>query len=262
MFVFSVRDMRVSGQAAVVLAAVQHVDEDASVLVNLSVHEVEVSQTTAGETELSDAIIHPASTPFSGIVAGARRKTVGRRRTGFRLCVSMTLVPYLARPRLSQTRRLPRHIAQAPRFERWQSRCRSIKIEQRAASRGTSPSRPLALGDEIRPTADDPGVAMPLEFVSLEYPPGSACPSRIVCKPVGKRRYAAWLGDEFLGHAIARVDGCGQVKRHATKPSQGELTVMRHCSPCWHSTDRLATQGSSHSRHVLPGRPRRGKQPS
>jgi hypothetical protein len=48
---------------------------------------------------------------------------------------------------------------------------------------------------------------MPPEFVSLEYPPGSACSSRVLCKPVGKRRYAAWLGDEFLGHAIARVDG-------------------------------------------------------
>jgi hypothetical protein len=45
------------------------------------------------------------------------------------------------------------------------------------------------------------------EVVSLEYPPGCVSPSCILCKPVGKRRYAAWLGNEFLGYAIARVDG-------------------------------------------------------
>lgn len=48
---------------------------------------------------------------------------------------------------------------------------------------------------------------MPPELVSLDYPPGSVCRSHVSCKPVGKRRYAAWLGDEFLGLAIARVDG-------------------------------------------------------
>jgi hypothetical protein len=45
------------------------------------------------------------------------------------------------------------------------------------------------------------------ELVSLDYPPGAMCPSHVICKPVGKRRFAAWLGDKFLGHAIARVDG-------------------------------------------------------
>ena len=48
---------------------------------------------------------------------------------------------------------------------------------------------------------------MPQELVSLDYPSGAVCPSRVICKPVGKRRFSAWLGDEFLGHAIARVDG-------------------------------------------------------
>jgi len=27
-----------------------------------------------------------------------------------------------------------------------------------------------------------------------------------MCKSVGRHRFAAWLGDEFLGHAIARVE--------------------------------------------------------
>jgi len=48
---------------------------------------------------------------------------------------------------------------------------------------------------------------MPQELVSLDYPPGSVCRSRVSCKPVGKRRYAVWLGDELLGLAIAHVDG-------------------------------------------------------
>jgi hypothetical protein len=48
---------------------------------------------------------------------------------------------------------------------------------------------------------------MPAEFVLLDYPPQCERPSRVLCKPAGKRRYSAWLGNEFLGHAIARVDG-------------------------------------------------------
>lgn len=48
---------------------------------------------------------------------------------------------------------------------------------------------------------------MPAELVSLDYPPGSVSPSHVLCKAVGERRYAAWLGDKFLGHAIARIDG-------------------------------------------------------
>jgi hypothetical protein len=82
MFVFTVRDMRVSGQAAAVLAAVQHVDEDASVFVNLSMHEVEVSLTTAGATELRDAIIHAGFDPVlrnsSGGTALDRRQAPHR----------------------------------------------------------------------------------------------------------------------------------------------------------------------------------------
>jgi hypothetical protein len=48
---------------------------------------------------------------------------------------------------------------------------------------------------------------MPKELVPLDYPPGSVSPLHVICRHVGKRRYAAWLGDEFIGHAIARVDG-------------------------------------------------------
>jgi hypothetical protein len=42
--------------------------------------------------------------------------------------------------------------------------------------------------------------------------PGSDTPTSVVCKPAGKRRYAAWVDDQFLGHAIARVDGTWAVK--------------------------------------------------
>jgi hypothetical protein len=48
---------------------------------------------------------------------------------------------------------------------------------------------------------------MPPELVSHDCPPGSVCRSLVSCKPVGWRRHAAWLGNEFLGLAIARVDG-------------------------------------------------------
>jgi hypothetical protein len=48
---------------------------------------------------------------------------------------------------------------------------------------------------------------MAQELVSIDYPPGSTYSLCILWKPVAKRRYAAWLGDEFLGYAIARVDG-------------------------------------------------------
>jgi hypothetical protein len=50
---------------------------------------------------------------------------------------------------------------------------------------------------------------MPQGLVSLDHPPGAGDLSSVICKPVGERRFAPWLDDEFLGHAIARVDGMG-----------------------------------------------------
>jgi copper chaperone CopZ len=63
MFIFSVKDMRVSSQAAAVLNAVNHADGHASVSINLSTHEVHISPSTAGATELSDAISHAGFDP-------------------------------------------------------------------------------------------------------------------------------------------------------------------------------------------------------
>lgn len=63
MFIFSVKDMRVSSQAAAVLKAVNHADADASVSINLVAHEVHILPRTAGATELSDAIAHAGFDP-------------------------------------------------------------------------------------------------------------------------------------------------------------------------------------------------------
>ena len=64
MFIFSVRDMRVSSQAAAVVEAVNHVDVNASVSINLLAHEVRIAPRTAGATELSDAIAHAGFDPM------------------------------------------------------------------------------------------------------------------------------------------------------------------------------------------------------
>lgn len=66
MFVFKVHDMRVSGQAAAVMAAVRHVDENASVVIDLPQNEVRISPVTAGATALSDAIAHAGFNPVLG----------------------------------------------------------------------------------------------------------------------------------------------------------------------------------------------------
>jgi len=63
MFIFSVKDMRVSSQAAAVLAAVNHVDVNAYVFINLLAHEIRIVPTSAGATELSDAIAHAGFDP-------------------------------------------------------------------------------------------------------------------------------------------------------------------------------------------------------
>lgn len=56
MFTFTIRDMRVSGQADAVVDAVKHTDRNAFVVVNLTTHEVQISPTIAGAAELSEAI--------------------------------------------------------------------------------------------------------------------------------------------------------------------------------------------------------------
>ena len=64
---------------------------------------------------------------------------------------------------------------------------------------------------------------MPPELVSLDYPPGSMCRAHVSCKPVGKRRYAVWLDEKFLGHAIARVDGLWTSKTPREETFPGRL---------------------------------------
>jgi hypothetical protein len=44
-------------------------------------------------------------------------------------------------------------------------------------------------------------------FVTVAFPPGADSSLRIRRTPAGKRHFSAWLNHEFLGHAIARVDG-------------------------------------------------------
>jgi len=61
------------------------------------------------------------------------------------------------------------------------------------------------------------------ELVSLDYPPGATCPSHVICKPVGKRRFAGWLDDEFLGLAIERVDGMWTRKRPYDQTHPGRV---------------------------------------
>ena len=73
MFIFSVRDMRVSSQAAVLLEALNHVDINASVSINLSTHEVQIAPRTAGATELSDAMAHAGFDPELMNCNGAAR---------------------------------------------------------------------------------------------------------------------------------------------------------------------------------------------
>lgn len=58
------------------------------------------------------------------------------------------------------------------------------------------------------------------DFVTVAFPPGTESALRIRCAPAGKRRFTAWLDREFLGHAIARVDGtwAGKSPREETYP--------------------------------------------
>ena len=82
---------------------------------------------------------------------------------------------------------------------------------------------------------------MPLEeFLSLDYPPGSVCRLHVSCRPVGKRRYAAWLGDEFLGLAIARVDGMWTSKtpRDETFPGRPDREAALLCLLVLHRAPR------------------------
>jgi copper chaperone CopZ len=78
MFIFSVRDMRVSRQAAAVLEAVNHVDVNATVSINLLANEVQIAQASASATELSDAIAHAG---FDPVLRDCGRTVRGPRQT-------------------------------------------------------------------------------------------------------------------------------------------------------------------------------------
>ena len=73
MFIFTVKDMRVSSQAAAVLNAVNHADGDALVCVDLSTNEVHIVPRTAGATVLSDAISHAGFDPVLKVQGRAGR---------------------------------------------------------------------------------------------------------------------------------------------------------------------------------------------
>ena len=68
---------------------------------------------------------------------------------------------------------------------------------------------------------------MPPELLSLDYPPGSACRSHVRCKPVGKRRYAAWLGDEFLGLAGGGSPIGSRQKRSRSREATRDARMMQ-----------------------------------
>jgi hypothetical protein len=74
MFVFTINDMRVSSQSIAVMRALKHVDENASVHVDLVAHEAQITPTTAGATEFSDAIIHAG---FNPVLMGNARSGAG-----------------------------------------------------------------------------------------------------------------------------------------------------------------------------------------
>ena len=61
---------------------------------------------------------------------------------------------------------------------------------------------------------------MDASIVAISFPRGSESYQSVRCLPAGKRRVAAWLEDEFLGHAIASVDGTwsGKTPDEVTHP--------------------------------------------
>jgi hypothetical protein len=63
MYVFTIHDMRVSSQVETVTSALRHADQDACVSVRLDLHQVSIGPTTAGATELSDAIVRAGFHP-------------------------------------------------------------------------------------------------------------------------------------------------------------------------------------------------------
>ena len=82
MFIFSVRDMRVSSQASAVREAVNHVDVNATVSINLLANEVLIAPATAGATELSDAIAHAG---FDPVLKDCGHTVRGPRQTPARI---------------------------------------------------------------------------------------------------------------------------------------------------------------------------------
>lgn len=76
MFVFKVKDMRVSGQGDAVMQALKHVDASASIQVDVSTRKVRITCTTAGATEWGDAIVHAGLTP---VLTSNARVGLGKR---------------------------------------------------------------------------------------------------------------------------------------------------------------------------------------
>jgi hypothetical protein len=77
MFVFTINDMRVSSQADAITSAMRHADQDACISVRLDLHEVSIVPSTAGATELSDAIVHAGFHP--SLLSNESPGALGRR---------------------------------------------------------------------------------------------------------------------------------------------------------------------------------------
>lgn len=66
---------------------------------------------------------------------------------------------------------------------------------------------------------------MGASIIPVSFPRGTQTPTVVRCIPAGKRRCAAWVDDQFLGHAIARVDGtwAGKTPDEVTHPGSLDL---------------------------------------
>lgn len=62
-------------------------------------------------------------------------------------------------------------------------------------------------------------------IVPVTFPRGSRTHTAVRCIPAGKRRCTVWINNEFLGHAIARVDGTWASKTpdEVTHPGRRDL---------------------------------------
>jgi copper chaperone CopZ len=88
MLVVTIRDMRVTSEVNAVTSALRHADANACVSVRLDLHVISVSPSTAGATELSDAIVHTGFHPSllkqritARSVSTARQNSIRRTRS-------------------------------------------------------------------------------------------------------------------------------------------------------------------------------------